>query len=153
MKQIKSYHHNSNFKYVIKHFNIELNESEQNEIRRLSKLFDDIPANKRISTTGFTATRSETIFTGAEEEQYANFYGSDNEVDDEKTPRNGNGMKPPQWIHYRGFAHWLKKQSFIKFKKRNDQEKYRKIWNTIIGLNLINGWEKGRIKPQNIIGV
>ena len=151
--QIKSYDHNSHFRYVIKHFNIELSEAEQREILQYSKLYDDPKHSKHMSSnskTGFTTTRSETLFTGAAEEQYDNFYASDNEMDDEK---NGGTMKAPQWIHYRGFAHWLKKQSFIKFKKRNDQEKYRKIWNTMLGLNLINAWEKGKVKSRNIIGV
>eukprot|EP00484_Ammonia_sp_Unknown_P002399 CAMPEP_0197073870 /NCGR_PEP_ID=MMETSP1384-20130603/210819_1 /TAXON_ID=29189 /ORGANISM="Ammonia sp." /LENGTH=633 /DNA_ID=CAMNT_0042512711 /DNA_START=113 /DNA_END=2014 /DNA_ORIENTATION=+ len=152
LEQIKSYEHNSTYKYVIKHFNIELSESEQKEIRDLSRLYDDGQNDgRRGSKTGFTTQRSETLFTGAAVElNDNNYYGSDNEMDDEKTPRYG--LKAPQWIHYRGFAHWLRKQSFIKFNKRNDQEKYRKIWNNLLGLHFINQWEKGKIKPRNIIG-
>ena len=138
---------------MIKHFNIELSQQEQTEIHRLSQQFDEpTNTNKRHSKTGFTTQRSETVFTGAEEERYGDFYGPEDE-DDEKTPRGHGSMKPPQWIHYKGFAHWLRKQSFIKFKKRNDQEKYRRIWNTIIALNFINAWDKKKIKPRNIIGV
>eukprot|EP00486_Rosalina_sp_Unknown_P000703 CAMPEP_0201571506 /NCGR_PEP_ID=MMETSP0190_2-20130828/14313_1 /ASSEMBLY_ACC=CAM_ASM_000263 /TAXON_ID=37353 /ORGANISM="Rosalina sp." /LENGTH=655 /DNA_ID=CAMNT_0047996241 /DNA_START=79 /DNA_END=2046 /DNA_ORIENTATION=- len=157
LEQIKSYEHNSNYKYVIKHFNIELSQSEQSEMDQLSAKYGDQPSSnkKRASKTGFTTQRSETVFTGAEEERYGDFYGPEDDDDDEKTPRNGRGhgsMKPPQWIHYKGFAHWLRKQSFIKFKKRNDQEKYRKIWNTITALNFINSWDRTKIKPKNIIG-
>eukprot|EP01083_Nonionella_stella_P284875 969761_1 len=156
LEQIKSYQHNSNFQYVIKHFNVNLSESEQQEIRKLSARYDDNTfntpnnKNKKNEKSGFTTQRSETLFTGAAEEQYDGFYNSDNEMDDEKTPQQSSSI--PQWIHYKGFAHWLKKQSFIKFKKRNDVEKYKKIWNTILGLNVINLWEKGKIKPMNIIG-
>eukprot|EP01084_Bolivina_argentea_P307348 531202_1 len=151
LEEIKSYQHNSNFQYVIKHFNIDPTDTEQLQIRELSRVFDDLGDPAKREKSGFTTQRSETLFTGAAEEQYPKFYGSDNEMD-EKQPSSHHQQAAPRWITYRGFAHWLKKQSFIKFKRRNDQEKYKKIWNTVLGLKMIYQWDKGIITPDNIIG-
>lgn len=165
LEQIKSYSHNQHFEYVIRHFDIELNEQEQSEMRALSAKFDDLPSNRHAEKSGFTTTRSETLFTGAAEERYDyDLHASDDEKSAASGHANlslrppaahGHGHAPPAaptWLHYRGFAHWLKKQSFVKFKKRNDHKKYEAIWRTILALKFTDAWARGRISHSNIIG-
>jgi len=162
LEQIKSYSHNQHFEYVIRHFDIELTDQEQADMHALSLKFDDPEYDRRVSKSGFTTTRSETLFTGAAEERYDyDLHPSDDEKSGHanhsslRPPAHGHGQttRPaPRWLHYRGFAHWLKKQSFVRFKRRNDQKKFEAIWRAMLALKFTDGWTRGRITNANIIG-
>ena len=150
--QIKSYDHNKNYKHVIRHFHQGLGAPEQEELNDLARQHNDLldPHSRQVSKSGFTTTRSEPLFTGAAEDVYP--LGQDH--DDEKHARhNDHHRRGPLWIHYKGFANWLRKQSFIKFKKRKDEEKYKQIWEHMLGIKLIKKWDKGGITKRNLIGV
>eukprot|EP00485_Elphidium_margaritaceum_P006885 CAMPEP_0202699612 /NCGR_PEP_ID=MMETSP1385-20130828/12838_1 /ASSEMBLY_ACC=CAM_ASM_000861 /TAXON_ID=933848 /ORGANISM="Elphidium margaritaceum" /LENGTH=574 /DNA_ID=CAMNT_0049356591 /DNA_START=94 /DNA_END=1818 /DNA_ORIENTATION=- len=169
LEQIKSYEHNETYQYVIKHFDVFLSDDEQKEMAQIARRFEDTGFNnsnnhnnnrsnnkRRISKSGFTTTRSETLFTGAAEEHVDHLIAERDLEEDEKhdDPHNDDDDDDasPHWIHYKGFRQWLKKQSFIKFVKRNDEEKYRKIWNNLLALHFIQAWDKGKIKHKNIVG-
>jgi len=159
LEQIKSYSHNQHFEYVIRHFDIELTDQEQADMHALSLKFDDPDYDRRNSKSGFTTTRSETLFTGAAEDLGYDLHPSDDEKGHASSslrpPPHGHGQtsRPaPRWLHYRGFAHWLKKQSFVKFKRRNDQKKFEAIWRAMLALKFTDAWTRGRITNANIIG-
>merc|ERR1719242_2209633 len=111
----------------------------------VARQFDDFdPHSRQASKSGFTTTRSETLFTGAADDSY-------DFLDDEEKHRHDH-RRAPLWIHYQGFANWLKKQSFIKFKKRKDVKKYRQIWEHMLGIKLIRAWTKREVTHRNLIG-
>ena len=150
---MKSYEHNKNYHHVIRHFHQGLSQQEQDTINETARRFDDWDVHSRqVSKSGFTTTRSETLFTGAAEDSY-DIYPSDHDHDDEKHSRHDHHRRAPLWIHYQGFANWLRKQSFIKFKKRKDEEKYKQIWEHMLGIKLIRSWTRQRITERNLIGV
>jgi len=151
LEQMKSYDHNTNFRHVISHFHAGLSVHEQEKIKEIAKKYDDWDVHSRkVSKSGFTTTRSETLFTGAAEDTYG-LYDQEHNHDDEKHSRF-DSRRGPLWIHYQGFANWLRKQSFIKFKKRKDEKKYKLIWEYMLGLKLIKSWNSKQITRRQLIG-
>jgi len=149
LEQMKSYDHNKNYQLVTRHFHQGLTAQQQEDITRIAQSYDDFdPHSRQVSKSGFTTTRSETLFTGAAED----VYGLGHDGDDEKHSRHDHHRRGPLWIHYQGFANWLKGQSFIKFKKRKDEEKYKQIWEHMLGIKLIRKWTKQQITLRNLIG-
>lgn len=97
--------------------------------------------------------------------KYDSKYGSFTNTEDKKnvdvdalpllhaTTTEHDDIMPSEWIHFRGFIKWIKKQSFIKLSYKTNEKRLRKLWHTLLGLSVIHGWKNGSIKSKNIIRV